>query len=448
MKSGKNSPLTGNNNVSLRETLRTFRYRNYRLYFGGQGISLVGTWMQRIASGWLVYRLTNSVMLLGVVGFIGQIPSSVLSPLAGVVADRYDRRRMLLLTQVLAMVEAAIFAALVLTGKIQVWQIVVLSMFLGLVNAFDIPIRQSFIVEIVEKREDLGNAIAMNSAMFNGARLLGPSLAGIIIAVAGEGICFLLNALSFLAVIAALMAMKLKPTPAKARDRDFLEGIKEGFAYAAGFLPIRSVLLLLALISLVGIPYTTLMPVFARDVLRGGPHTLGFLVAFAGTGALIGAFYLASRRSVVGLKRIITLGAAVFGVGLIGFSLSRVWWFSMLLMLPTGFGMMVQMAASNTFLQTIVDDDKRGRIMSYYALAFIGTAPFGSLLAGSLAGRIGAPATVFLCGIGCILGAFWFAARIPVLQKMVHPIYTKKGVLPEVALGINTASELTRPPEV
>ena len=443
----ENNGTAPRNAMGLRVILRTLRYRNYRLFFGGQGISLIGTWMQRIAMSWLVYRLTNSVFLLGIVGFFGLVPTFFFAPIAGVFADRWNRRRILVATQCLSMLQASILAVLVLASTVRVWHIIVLSVFLGFVNAFDVPARQSFVPDMIEKREDLGNAIALSSAMFHGARLLGPSIAGIVIAVVGEGMCFLLNAISYVAVIAALLAMRVAHEEAGNKDTNVLQGLKEGFGYAFGFAPIRTLLLLGGLVSLVGMPYTVLAPVFAKDVLHGGPHTLGFLMAASGAGSLAGALYLASRKSLLGLGKLIVLTSSVFGIGLIGFSLSHVLLLSLLFMLLTGFGMMVQMASSNTILQTIADDDKRGRVMSFYTMAFMGMAPFGSLFAGSLASKIGAPNTLLIGGVCCLLGSLLFRSKLPVLQKMARPIYVKRGILPEVALGIQSTSELTRSPE-
>ncbi|BAF58288.1 MAG: MFS transporter [Pelotomaculum sp.] len=401
----------------LKIALRSFQYRNYRLFFGGQSISLIGTWLQNIAMSWLVYRLTNSALLLGVVGFAGQFPALFLTPFAGVLADRWDRRSILVITQTLFMIQAFTLACLVLTGHISIRHIIPLSVFSGLVSAFDVPARQSFVVEIVEKKEDLVNAIALNSSMFNGARLIGPSVAGILISAVGEGFCFLLNGISYLAVITALLAMRVRlKKPAKGGP-GVLQGMREGFAYAFGNRPIRYIILLLALVSLVGMPYSVLMPVFAGEILHGGPHTLGFLVGFSGMGAISGAVYLASRKDAGGLIRIIPLAAGIFGAGLAVFSRSGILWLSLFLMLFTGFGMMVQMASSNTVLQTIVDDDKRGRVMSFFSMSFMSISPFGSLLAGSLASRIGAPDTLLIGGACCILGAIVFAAKLPVLKE-------------------------------
>jgi MFS family permease len=433
--------------IRLKLIVRALSHRNYRLFFGGQSISLIGTWLTQIATSWLVYRLSNSAFLLGVVGFVSQVPIFLLTPFAGVLVDRWNRHRTLVITQTLSMVQSLALASLTLTGVITVWQIIILSIFQGLINAFDVPTRQSFVVEMVDKREDLGSAIALNSSMFNSARLLGPSIAGILIAAFGEGVCFLIDGISYLGVIAALLAMKITLRKIESHRADVLQGLKEGFAYAFGFAPIRAILLLLGLVGLAGMPYMILMPVFAAEVLHGGAHTFGFLMGASGVGAVAGAIYLASRRSVRGLGRIISLASGIFGVGLITFSLSREFWLSLSLMVLTGLGMMVQVASSNTILQTIVDDDKRGRIMSFYTMAFIGMSPFGSLLAGLLASKIGAPHTLLICGAFCILGSFLFSRSLPRLREMVRPIYVRMGIIPEVAKGIQTATELTIPPK-
>jgi MFS family permease len=413
----------------LQLIFRALHRRNYRLFFGGQGISLIGTWMQQIAMSWLVYRMTHSAFLLGVVGFLGQIPAFLVSPFAGVLIDRWNRHHILLGTQSLAMIQAFILALLTLKGTIAIWHIITLALFLGFVNAFDMPTRQAFVVELVETGEDLGNAIALNSFMFNGARLLGPSIGGLLIALLGEGICFLLNAISFIAVIAALLAMKMTKRQIRSKSSHVLEGMKEGLTYAFGFPPIRSLLLLQGLVSLTGMPYTVLMPVFAKNILHGGPHTLGFLLGASGVGALVGAIYLASRKSILGLGRVIIIALNIFGIGLIAFSISRILSLSLLLLAFTGFGMMVQMASSNTVLQTIVEEDKRGRVMSFYTMAFMGMVPFGSLLAGSLASKIGAPGTIMISGVACILGSILFARKLPALREMVRPIYIEKEIL-------------------
>ncbi len=437
-----------NNAKGLKIIFRSFQYRNYRLFFGGQSLSLIGTWIQRVAIPWLVYHLTGSSILLGVVAFASQIPTFIIAPFAGVLSDRWNRYHILIATQIGAMIQALILAYLYFSGTIQIWHIVVLGIILGCINAFDIPSRQSFVVEMVDNREDLANAIALNSSMVNSARLLGPSIAGILIAFAGEGICFLVNGLSYIFVIISLVLMKIKPREINTKKQRVIKEMKEGFIYAFKFLPIRYVILLLALVSLMGMQYTVLMPVFAKDILHGDSHTFGFLVGASGLGALTGAIFLASRKNALGFDKIIAVSAGIFGFGLITFSLSRSFAISLLLMVITGLGMMLQMAASNTLLQTIVDDDKRGRVMSFYAMAFMGAAPFGSFFAGILANSIGAPNTIMIGGIACVTGALVFARQLPKLGKQIHPIYVKLGFIPqEVSSGIQQATELTDLPK-
>jgi MFS family permease len=432
---------------ALGQGFRALRHRNFRLFLTGQIISLAGTWMQSVALSWLVYRLTRSPFLLGLVGFAGQLPSLLLAPLAGVWADRADRRRIVIGTQALAMVQALVLSALVLTDRVTIAHILVLSVFLGLVNGVDVPTRQAFLVEMVRGREDLAGAIALNSSVFNAARLVGPAVAGFMIGLVGEGVVFLLNGLSYAAVIAALVAMKLaRRPPAAGRRPPVWRELNEGVRYALGFAPIRSLLLLIGLVSLVGVPFTVLMPVFATDVLHGGAHTLGLLMSALGVGALGGALFLAARRSVRGLGRIILAAVTLFGLSLVAFGLSRHEWLSLAVLVAAGFGMMVHMASSNTILQTIVDEDKRGRVMSFYAMAFMGSVPLGSLLSGALAARIGAPATVVLGGIASLFGAAAFARALPGLRAQIRPIYARLGVIPEVAAGLQTAAELTAPP--
>ncbi|HKQ67788.1 MAG TPA: MFS transporter [Polyangiaceae bacterium] len=430
---------------TFRSLGRALRHRNYRLFFAGQSISLVGTWLTRVATSWLVYRLTGSALLLGVVGFAGQIPTFLLAPLAGVWVDRTNRHRTLLVTQVLAMIQSALLAALTLTHTITVGLILVLQCCQGLINAIDMPARQSFVVEMIEDRRDLPNAIALNSSMVNAARLLGPSIAGVLIAAVGEGYCFTIDAASYVAVIASLAAMKVTTRLRKEGARDVVGELVRGFRYAAGSVPIRAILLLLALVSLTGMPYMVLMPVVASKVLHGGAHTLGFLMAASGVGALAGTLYLASRTSVLGLGRLIAAAAALFGGGLVAFSRSHTLWISLIVMLPTGMAMVVQMAASNTVLQTIVDEDKRGRVMSFYAMAFFGTTPFGSLLAGMLADRFGAPAALLAGGSACLLGALAFYRALPSIRAAMRPIYMRLGILPSVAR--EPATTVAAPPE-
>lgn len=418
--------------TGLRFVLRAMRHRNFRLFVVGQSVSLIGTWMQQVAMSWLVYRLTGSAFMLGLVAFAGQIPTLLLSPIAGVFADHSDRLKILLVTESLAMFQAVLLTVLVFMHWIDVPWIIVLSLFLGLVNAFDVPARQSFFIDMIEKREDLGNAIALNSSMFNGARLIGPSVAGILIAVGGEALCFFVNAVSFIGVLWALLAMNIRPREKVHHGKPLLGGMYEGFSYAFGFAPILYILLLLGGASLLGLQYTLLMPVFAKDILGGGPGTLGILVAAAGLGALAGALYMASRKNVLGLTRKIALSSFGFGASLVAFSFSRDMLLSSLLMVATGFGMMVHLASSNTVLQTVVDDDKRGRVMSLYTVALIGMSPFGSLLSGILAARIGAPLTLGIGGAACMAGAAWFASRLPVIRQTIRPVYLKKGILPNL----------------
>ena len=409
---------------------RALRHRNFRLFFGGQTISLVGTWMTRVATGWLVYRLTGSALLLGTVSFAGQIPTFLLAPFAGVWVDRLDRRQVLVWTQALSMVQSLTLAALTLSGHITIPRLLALSVMQGCINAFDMPGRQSFMVKMVDDRRDLQNAIAINSSMVNMARLIGPSLAGMLIAVSSEGWCFLVDGISYIAVIASLLAMRLHAPVVKRAAASALSEMKTGWTYVTGFLPIRTILLLFAVISLMGMPFVVLMPIFAARVLHGGPHTLGFLTGSMGLGALISALSLAARKHVRGLVRIIPVSAGVFGLGLIGFGLSHSFWLSMLMLMVAGMGMMQGMAASNTVIQTLVSDDKRGRVMSYYTMAFMGMAPFGSLLAGTMADAIGAPVTVIANGSVVLLGAAWFATRLPAVRRELRPIYREMGILP------------------
>jgi MFS family permease len=409
---------------------RALRHRNFRLFFGGQSISLIGTWMTRIATSWLVYRLTGSALLLGTVSFAGQIPTFLFAPFAGVWVDRLDRRQVLVWTQVLSMVQSLALAGLTLSHHITIHWILGLSVMQGMINAFDMPGRQAFMVQMVEDRKDLSNAIAINSSMVNMARLVGPSLAGMLIAISSEGWCFLIDGISYIAVIVSLLMMQLHvPIVARKVNSTFTD-LKAGWTYVSEFLPIRTILLLFAVVSLMGMPFVVLMPIFAAQVLHGGPHTLGFLMGAMGVGALISALALAARKSVRGLVRMIPLAASVFGLGLIGFGLSRVFWLSMIMVLIAGMGMMQGMAGSNTVIQTIVSEDKRGRVMSYYTMAFVGMAPFGSLLAGSMAHAIGAPWTVIINGSAVLLGAGWFWMRLPAVRRVLRPIYQEMGIVP------------------
>jgi MFS family permease len=413
--------------------LRALQYRNYRLFFGGQIISLIGSWITLTATSWLVYRLTGSALLLGVVGFAAQFPGFVVGAFAGAFVDRWDRHKLLIWTQAISMVQSFALAGLTLTGHITVPAIIALNAVQGIVNAFDMPARQAFLANIITDKDDLANAIALNSSMFNAARLIGPSIAGLIIAASSEGWCFLIDGVSFFAVLIALLQMHGIRQAHRVTDGvSVIAQFRDGLRYVYHFRPIRSLMLLLALVSLLGVPFSVLMPVFANDVLGGGPHTLGFLMTATGCGALMGALWLAARRSVVGLGRAILFSTAIFGAGLVAFSFSRVLWLSVVCLIIAGFGMMVEFASSNTVIQTIVEDEKRGRVMSLYTMCFLGTAPFGSLLAGTLSARIGAPHTVLLSGLCCAAAALWFSRELPEIRSVVRPIYVRMGILPEV----------------
>lgn len=420
---------------------RALRHRNFRLFFGGQSISLIGTWMTRVATSWLVYRLTKSPLLLGTVGFAGQIPTFLLAPIAGVIVDRIDRRKVLVWTQTLAMVQSLALAFLTLSHRITVAEVLALSVMQGVINAFDMPGRQSFMVKMVEDRADLSNAIAINSSMVNAARLVGPSLAGLLIAATNEGWCFLVDGISYIAVIASLVMMRLPVIVEQRETPSMTTQLREGWTYVASSVPIRTILLLFALLSLMGWPFMVLMPVFAGQILHGGPHTLGFLMGAVGVGSLLSALSLVVRRSVRGLTKMIPIAAVIFGVGLVCFGLSGSIWVSMPLMFVTGFGMMQGLTTSNTIIQTLVDEEMRGRVMSYYTMAFVGMAPFGSLLAGSLASAIGAPRTVIVSGAACIVGALWFWSRLPAVRKEMRPIYERLGIVPPKSVPIEDSAE-------
>lgn len=418
---------------------RALRHRNFRLFFSGQSVSLIGTWITRIATSWLVYRLTHSALLLGLVGFCGQIPTLVLAPMAGVLVDRWDRHRILVWTQVLSAVQSLALAVLALSDTITIGWILWLQVAQGLINAFDTPARQAFVVHMVEDREDLPNAIALNSTMVNGSRIIGPSIGGLIIAAVGEGWCFMIDAVSYIAVIVSLLAMRLPPFPRRAHGGAMLDELRTGFRYVSRFAPVRTALLLLALVSLMGMPYTVLMPMIATQTLHGGAHTLGFLMTASGLGAVGGALYLASRRSVLGLGRVMVLATLAFGAGLIAFSQARTLWAALLVLPVVGAGMMIEMASTNTILQTVVDESLRGRVMAFYTMAFLGTAPIGSLLAGIVANHVGASPTILLGGVACIAGALWLAFRLGGLREQVRPIYIERGVISAVQADAGTA---------
>lgn len=414
----------------MRETFRALKHRNYRFFYFGQGLSLIGTWMQRTALVWLVYRLTKSPEVLGTVDFFGQIAGVVLIPLAGVLLDRWNRYQVILWTQALSMMQALALAALVFSGVIAVWHIIVLATLLGIINSFDMPARQAFVSQLVDDKADLPNAIALNSAMFNSARIIGPSVAGLAIAVFGEGLCFLFNGLSYIAVIGGLLAIKLtKPQLAATRSENILAGLKEGFIYTYQSLPIRMVLLLLVLVSLAAFPVLPLMPLIAGQVLKGSSETLGWLMSAFGLGALLGTAFLASRKGVVGLEKVITITTTICGLGLIAFSLSTTLWVSLGLVAIIGFGMIVQLASTNTIVQTLVDEDKRGRVMSLYVFSFGGIAPIGSLFGGYMAGFLGITPTVIVGGVLALAGAALFAWYIPAWRLKAHPLLAEKGLL-------------------
>ncbi len=417
--------------------VRALRHRNFQLFFAGQAISLIGTWMQTVAQSWLVYRMTGSALLLGTVGFASQIPVFIMAPIGGIVADRNNRRRVVMGTQIASMLLAAVLALLTLSGRIQVWEIMVLAAGLGVVNAFDIPARQAFLIDMVG-REDLLNAIALNSSMFNGARIIGPAIAGILVASIGEGWCFFANAVSYIAVIVGLLLMRIEHPANLANQGSPLENILEGFAFVRNTGPVRAILLLLGVVSFVGMPYAVLMPVFADKILHGGARGLGILMGATGVGALLGAASLAARVGVKGLGKLIAFSAGGFGFSLILFSSSRIFWLSTVLLVPVGFAMMVQMASSNTLIQAMVPDKLRGRVMSVYSMMFMGMAPLGALSAGALAHRLGAPWTVATGGVVCIAAAIWFGRHMPTLRAEARELVLAQGMT-----GGSPAQEVT-----
>lgn len=418
------------------DALRALRHRNYQLFFSGQLISLIGTWMDQVAESWLVYRLTGSALLLGTVAFASQIPVFLLAPVGGAVADRHNRRTILVITQSCMMVLAFILALLTLTHLITVWELMVLAALLGVVNAFDIPARQAFIVDMVS-RNDLVNAIALNSSMFNGARVVGPAVAGIVVAAIGEGWCFFANAVSFIAVITGLLLMRID-RPRMSVEGSPLENIIEGFKFVVQNGPVHALMILLGLVSFTAMPYAVLMPIFAEDILHGGATALGLLMGCSGVGALCGAITLAMRKTIQGLGRWVAIACSSFGVALILFSFSRQLWLSAILLVPVGFFVMVQMASSNTLIQSMVPDQLRGRVMAVYSMMFMGMAPFGALLAGSIAHKIGAPWTVAMGGMISILGGTIFGLRWPALRPAAREL-----VVAQQMTGGAPAQEMT-----
>jgi MFS family permease len=421
--------VTGPNQTGRLGIGRALRSRNYRLFFSGQSVSLVGTWITRIATSWLVYRLTDSALLLGLVGFAGQVPTLLIAPFAGVIVDRSDRHRLLVWTQVMSALQSGALAILAFTGLITVGWILFLQVVQGVINAFDTPARQAFVVQMVEDRADLPNAIALNSTMVNGSRIIGPSIGGIIIAAVGESWCFAIDAFSYIAVIVSLVLMRVSHERPPRSGESLISELRDGFRYVSGFAPVRTALVLLAIVSAMGMPYTVLMPVIASNVLHGGANTLGFLMTASGVGAVGGALYLASRRSVLGLGRVMTIATLTFGVGLVMFGFARSFWLAMVILPFIGGGFMVEMASTNTILQTITEERLRGRVMAFYTMAFFGSAPVGSLLAGVAADRIGASATIALGGLACIAAGIWLLLSLPKLRTLVRPIYIERGIL-------------------
>lgn len=417
------------NHRKLGFNLTAFQSRNYRLFFLGQSLSMIGTFMTQIATVWIIYDLTHSALLLGLTGFLGQLPTFLLAPFSGVLADRWHRHRLLIWVQIFGLIISALLTLLTHFDHLSIVALISLSTLSGIMRGLDVPVRQAFVIEMVDRREDLTSAIALNSALINGARLVGPAIAGVLIATIGAGSCFLLDTLSYSVVIVALLMMRIKPQKLDAPTANAWQRLKEGWNYAYHFLPIRSLLLLLALTSLMGLSYLTLLPIFAVEILGGGSETLGFLTAASGIGAFTAGVYLSSRHTVLGLGKLIALCPALLGMSLIAFSQSRILWISLLLMSIAGFSSILQAASTNTVIQTIVDDSKRGRVMSFYAMSFMGMAPFGHFLAGSLANAIGAPNTIIFGGCGCIISSLVFTRQLPHLRQLVRPIYTKLGIL-------------------
>ena len=431
----------------LKLTFRALSHKNFKLFVSGQSLSLIGTWIQQVAVVWLVYRLTNSAFMLGIVGFSGQLPLFVIAPFAGVLADKANRHKLLLYTQSLALIQALVLSLLVFMDVIQIWQLIVLSVILGIINAFDMPIRQAFVVEMIDnKKEDLGNAIAFNSSMVNAARLIGPSIAGILIATVGEGWCFLINAISFFAVVVSLLKMKVELVSHKQKESRVLQELSEGFKYTFGFEPIRYLIILLGIVSLMSTSITLLAPVIAKEYLGGGAGTFGFLMSAYGSGALFGAFYLLNKKTVLGLGKLIGIAVSIFGISLIVFSFSRVFVFSIIMMALAGLGMMLHIASTNTLLQTLSEENKRGRVMSFYAMAFRGMSPFGSLLAGGLGSSLSAPTAILLSGSVCLASAVFYLYKLPVIRDLIRPIYQSMGILPQIAEGVEQATNPTIKP--
>jgi MFS family permease len=421
---------------ALRNVFSSLRSRNYRIYFTGQGISLIGTWMQNIALSWLVYRITGSVFLLGLIAFTSQIPTFVLTPFTGVVTDRFNRLRIMKFTQLGFGLQALMMALLVLFNVVEVWHIIALSLIFGILSAFDAPARQSLVIDLIDDPADLGNAIALNSAIFNSARLVGPAIAGVTIAVVGESICFLLNAFSFIAVIFALMQIKIPEKPISVHPSNFIKSFVEGFNYTFQSIPIRTLIIELAILSMLGLSFIVLLPAYAKEILKGGSDTLGYLMSALGAGALTAALYMAARKTVIGLGRIIAASVVVLGLAVVLASFSEVFYFSMIVFFFGGLSMVLSLSSINTMLQTIADEDKRGRVMSFYAMALMGTSPIGNLLSGTMASGVGIPFTFLICGSITVLSGIWFGLNLKSMRKYVYRVYLNKGILDSLPTDI------------
>ena len=432
--------LLPNNSGAFSQVFASLKNRNFRLYFGGQCVSLVGTWMQQIAMSWLVFRLTGSVFLLATVTFMAQIPVLVVTPYMSVFVDRFNRRALLVVTQSLSMVQALLMALLTLTGWIEVWHIMVLSLLIGLINALDNPTRQSFYPSLVPA-EKLGNAIALNSAVINGSRLIGPAVGGVLIGLLGEGICFLLNGVSYIAVIIALLMMRIKPNRETVVKQRVWEDMRDGFLYVAHDIPIRSLLLLMSAISFFGLPLMTFIPAYVKTILGGESEMLGLLLSCVGVGSFIAALYLAARKSVLGLGKVVMLSGALLGIGLVVMSFVTVPWVAAVLCVPVGFTIIAAVASINTLLQTLSREDKRGRVMGYMAMAFTGMAPVGSMVLGAIEKFAGLQNIILLSGACCFIASLIFEHYRPIVRKYARPVYVEKGIIKEIAEGIGSVEE-------
>ncbi|MBP1639265.1 MAG: transporter [Bacteroidetes bacterium] len=430
--------LVPNNKSALTSIFESLQYKNYKLYFYGQIISLTGTSMQQVAMSWLVYRMTGSIMLLGTVAFLTQIPSLFVSPLMGVVNDRFDRKKILIFTQVLSMTQALLLATLVLTNTIQIVHILILSIFLGLINSLDAPVRQAFYTKLVPTNV-LGNAIALNSATFNCTKLIGPTIGGILIAMVGEGICFLINSVSFIGVIFALMQINTDKPMTSAAKGNLWHEMKEGFIYSIGFLPIRSILIFIVILAVLSFPFPMMLPAFVKSELHGGSDLYGYFIAATGIGSLISTLYLAARKSVLGLAKIVMFACGIQGISLIAFSLTHIVWLLMIICFFIGFSYIACLASCNTLIQSLTDEDKRGRVMSYYTMAFLGFTPIGNLLQGYAAEKIGLSTIYLICGILVVLTAIAFGYYRPAIRKASRPIYVQKGIITEIAYGLQSS---------